>query len=364
MQQLRLWNGPNVSEPSVEALAALVRDAPAGWDSRVLFLERGERQASLRWVAPDTDGAIGIGLLFTIDGESPLGEESPELRMATDEHGGRARIASRHLVDAHRAQVLVAHFARHGDRLRAWEDGAAVQWEASIVDEAPWQAVGSLEPLTASDLYVDNLVTLAYGPPPTAEGPDAESGNEDELALPEGERGWVGQVGLFLTPTPLADAAAHELPRTALWPVVRTLHSVTDARWLSLLVVRPMPWLRSLVVETSALEALGEVVARAPRLVELAIHGRPASLPPLASMTLSSLVLDIADGSLIETVLAAASLPALRVLVLFGDALAQRISLPSLDPRTVVMLPLRAHGHAADFVTNVVTPARVVGTDW
>jgi hypothetical protein len=257
----------------------------------------------------------------------------------------------------------VAHFARHGDRLRAWEDGATVQWEASIVDELPWQAVGSLEPLTASDLCVDNLVTLAYGPPPTAEGPDAD-GNEVELALPEGERGWVGQVGLLLTSTSLADAAAHALPRTALWPLLRTLHSVTDARWLSLLVARPMPWLRSLMVETNALEALGEVVARAPRLVELAIHGRPASLPPLASMTLSSLVLDIADGSLIETVLAAASLPALRVLVLFGDALAQPISLPTLDPRTVVMLPLRAHGHADDLVTNVVTPARVVSTDW
>ena len=118
------------------------------------------------------------------------------------------------------------------------------------------------------------------------------------------------------------------------------------------------------MVDTSALEALGEVVARAPRLVELAIHGRPASLPRLASMTLSSLVLDIADGSLIETVLAAASLPALRVLVLFGDALVRPISLPTLDPRTVVMLPLRSHGHADDLVTNVVTPARVVGTDW
>lgn len=337
--KLRVWNGPNLLTLTEAELAKMLDDPRATWGNVEISVEHGDAYASVGWTGflPESD-AIGSGFLVRIDGMSPLGEESPEVRPVLDGAGAPTQVASRHLVCASAALHVLACFGRSGARANRSRDGVPIAWGPAVVSTSAWDEVGRVEPLDDQALYVDDLVSLVYWTPPAPEGTDADAGEE----LPDGELPWLGQVGILLEHRALTDREAIELPATALWPVVRALHDVSDPRWLALIAEHPMPWLRSLMVTTDALEGLVPAVRALPRLVELAVHGRCEELAPLEAPRLESLVLDVRSAATAGRLLRESQLPSLRTLVLHEDALDAPIDLSRLHDHAVVMVDLGA----------------------
>lgn len=349
--KLHVWNGPDLLHLTAAEFSRMLDDPRATWGNTEISIEREGARASVAWTGFLEDSeAVGSGFLVRIDGMSPIGEESPEVRPVLDAAGSRMQVTSRHLVSARSAFHVLERFGRSGVRAEVWSDGIPILWSRAVVSTSEWDGVGRVEALDEQALYVDDLVSLVYGAPPTPDEVDPDLGAE----LPEGELPWAGQTGVLLERRALTEHEAVELPRSALWPVIRALHDVSDPRWIELLAEHPMPWLRSLMVSTDALQSLAPAVRALPRLVELAVHGRPGELAPLHAPVLRSLVLDVRRAELVDRVLRASTMPSLRTLVLHEDALDAPIDLSSLHEHAVVMIDLDA-GADPSRLRNVAT---------
>lgn len=305
------------SDSTTGELARLFADPREQWDNLEIAVNVGQTYAAIHWTGFDEDqSAVGSGFLLRMDGESPLGaSDTPEIVELLDGGSEPFEATARHLLTAEEACWLVGRLGR-GERPKRWPDGRPLVWSEAMVDDAPWKAVGIVEPP-----YWDRQTELLYG-----------SVIDDER---DEEPEWIGQRRLLVRRTLTAEQA-EALPQTAIWPVLRQLHDVDDPLWLATIAEHPLPWLQSLIVVLDALDGLAEAVRALPRLVELGIHSLSPTLPAIASESLEEVLLTGVDGGLLDAFLRESRLPALRVLAIASDMLAAPVDFSPLGEEVVV----------------------------
>ncbi len=321
-----IWNGPNRETLDTEALANLLR-TPSAWGNLELSLEAKGTHA-LVYREQAADGAEAK-LLVRIAGKSPRGDDTPVIQRLLDGGAEPFTVASRSLVPGDRAVHVLVHFARTGEAAPDDEREQPLAWGDPTVSTRAWSAIGEVQ--IEAGLLDDDVLALVYWYRPTL----GEDEDEVEAATPPSEE----VVVVSPAERRLTDDETTQLPETALWPLVRQLNNVTDPRWLDLIAAYPMPWLQSLMVATPDLARLPDALQSLPRLEELIIHAADATeLPVLCSATVRTLVLDVRDASALQRTLDAMSLPALRTLVLFDDALDAPLDLSRLEHQVVVLV--------------------------
>lgn len=161
----------------------------------------------------------------------------------------------------------------------------------------------------------------------------SEGGGEDgwqveETGSARGPRGWL-PGGLRAT---LAGAPERKLVETATWRVIEEIE-LRDARWLAVMVERPMHCLRELTIEDprGSFEAVARAVAGSPALERLVVLGAAlTTLTPISSPRLRWLQVVLADADAeqrlppdwrerLKATLARGELPALQVLAIDED---------------------------------------------
>ncbi|MDC0716651.1 hypothetical protein [Nannocystis bainbridge] len=327
-------DGGDSGSRTEEALARLFADPREHWDNLEIAVQVGRTYAAIHWTGFDEDQeAVGSGFLIRMDGESPLGaSDTPEILELLDGGSEPFEATARHLLTAEEACWLVGRLER-GERPTHWPDGRPLVWSVATVDDAPWAAVGSVEPP-----YWDRQTELLYGSVVDDEG--------DE------EPEWIGQRALLVRGTLTADQA-EALPQTAIWPVLRQLHDVDDALWLATIARHPLPWLQSLIVVLDELDGLAEAVRGLPRLVELGVHSLSPTLPAIVSESLEEVLLEGLGEGLLDAFLRESRLPALRVLAIHSAMLAAPVDFSPLGQGVVVHVEYAADddlgtiGHAA-----------------